>query len=174
MVIEDFALNLELFRLINNARHPLLDVFFTHFAYLGSGYVLFPLLIFLFIFRKEKVKPLILAIILETVLVISLKTFFNQPRPAILLEDVNLLFPLHWRSFPSGDTAMAFTIATVLSHGEKLHIKAILFLYAFLIGYERIYAGVHFPLDVFVGALIGIICGIISLKYSKGGVYERN
>ena len=174
MVIENFPLNVELFRLINNARHLFLDTFFTYFAYLGSGYVLIPVLIFLLIFRREKVKPLIFAVITETLLVISLKTLFNQPRPATLLNDVNLLFPLYWKSFPSGDTALAFAIATVLSQGEKLYLKALLFLYAFLIGYERIYAGVHFPLDVLVGTLIGVVCGIISLKYFTGGKNERN
>lgn len=174
MVIEDFSLNVEIFRLINDTRHPILDLFFTYFAYLGSGYVLIPLLIILSIFRRGKVKPLIFAILLETVFVVLLKTFLNQPRPASLLDNVKLLFPLYWKSFPSGDTAMAFTIATVLSYGERFYVKVLLFLYALLIGYERIYAGVHFPLDVFAGAFIGVTCGIVSLKYFKGGKNEGN
>ncbi|GAB6066367.1 lipid A 1-phosphatase LpxE [Aquifex pyrophilus] len=174
MVIENFELNIHLFRLINEINNPFLNKFFYYFSYLGSGYVLIPLLIATYILRREKIKPFILAIILETVTVVSLKEFLNQPRPASLLDDVKLLIPLYWRSFPSGDTAMAFTIATVLSKGEKAYVKIPLFLYAFLIGFERIYVGVHFPLDVISGAFIGLFSGLIAFKIISGGIYERH
>lgn len=174
MVIENFELNIENFRLLNSLNNPFFDTFFLYFSYLGSGFVLIPVVILTYFLRREKLKFLLLAILLETVSVIFLKTFFNQPRPATLLEDAHLLVPLYWRSFPSGDTAMAFTIATVLSKGEKRILKIILFVYASLIGYGRIYLGVHFPLDVFVGALIGILSRIFCYKILKGGKYERN
>ena len=164
MVIEDFGLNIYIFKLINGIDNPFLNKFFYYFSYLGSGYVLIPFLIITYVFRREKVKPFILAIIVETATVVLLKEMFNQPRPASLLYDVKLLIPLYWHSFPSGDTAMAFTVATVLSKGEKLWVKISLFLYAFLVGFERIYVGVHFPLDVFFGAVIGLFSGIISFK----------
>jgi len=167
LVIEDFPLNVELFQLINRAHHPILDRFFLLFSLLGSGYVLIPIFLLVYFLRREKLKPLALAIIIETLTVLTLKTFFPQPRPASLLEDVHLLVPLYWRSFPSGDTAMAFAVATVLSKGERPLVKFILFTYALLIGYGRVYLGVHFPLDVATGALIGVLSGILSLKITE-------
>jgi len=177
MIVEDFSLNIQLFRLINSARNSFLDTFFYYFTFLGSGWVVPPLLVFLYLKARERVKPLLFALALETVLVVTLKLFFNQPRPASLLEDVNLMFPLYWRSFPSGDTAMAFTIASILSYKSPPWLKALLYGYALLIGYGRIYTGVHFPLDVLVGALIGVGSGKLTLylyNRFRGGSDERS
>ncbi len=79
---------------------------------------------------------------------------YYRPRP-FAIEDVKLLF---YRpsvsSFPSLPVAMAFCFAagTRLANrrlGIVLHILATLFAVA------RVYAGVHFPLDVIAGAMIG-------------------
>lgn len=45
---------------------------------------------------------------------------------------------------------------------------ALLFLWAFLISYAQVYVGVHFPLDVFCGAIVGIVLG-----YIVGKIYEN-
>lgn len=44
----------------------------------------------------------------------------------------------------------------------------LLFLWAFFISYAQVYVGVHFPLDVFCGAIVGIILG-----YIIGEIYEN-
>jgi membrane-associated phospholipid phosphatase len=38
---------------------------------------------------------------------------------------------------------------------------AFLFLWAFAISYAQVYVGVHFPFDIFSGAIVGIITGSI-------------
>jgi membrane-associated phospholipid phosphatase len=42
--------------------------------------------------------------------------------------------------------------------------SAYLFLWAFAISYAQVYVGVHFPFDVFCGAIIGLILGYIPAK----------
>jgi undecaprenyl-diphosphatase len=41
---------------------------------------------------------------------------------------------------------------------------ALLFIWAFLISYAQVYVGVHFPFDVFCGAIVGVILGYIPAK----------
>jgi undecaprenyl-diphosphatase len=58
--------------------------------------------------------------------------------------------------FLRGDTAVAFLIVSFLTFvGVPLIFQILAWFYALLIGYGRIYFGVHFPLDVVVGGIIG-------------------
>jgi membrane-associated phospholipid phosphatase len=62
------------------------------------------------------------------------------------------------RSFPSGHTAAAFAFAT--GAGRELAWAApALYALAALVGYSRVHTGVHYPLDVIVGALAGVALG---------------
>jgi membrane-associated phospholipid phosphatase len=58
------------------------------------------------------------------------------------------------RSFPSGHTASAFAFATAVGHVLPREALALRVLGA-AVGYSRVHAGVHFPGDVLLGALIG-------------------
>jgi undecaprenyl-diphosphatase len=61
----------------------------------------------------------------------------------------------HSGSFPSGHATTAFACATVLAVLEpRLRVPA--FLLAAAIAYSRLYLGVHYPLDVLAGALLGV------------------
>lgn len=57
-------------------------------------------------------------------------------------------------SFPSGHATIAFAMAVVLSR-KKPKWKWMFYMLAVLISLSRIYLGVHYPLDVFFGALLG-------------------
>ena len=127
MNVENFSLNIELFYLINHTRHPLLDEFFRYFYVFGKGYILIPIVLYLAFLKREKLKPFILALALESALVHILKFAFKAPRPASMLKDVYLLEPLYHKSFPSGDTAMAFLLACFFSQGASTPIKILPF-----------------------------------------------
>ncbi|ADC88866.1 conserved hypothetical protein [Thermocrinis albus DSM 14484] len=131
MVFEDLPLNVELFYLINHSRHPLLDSFFSYFYLLGKGWVLLIPLSFLLLFQRKHLRTFLLTLSLETLLVEVLKTLTGQPRPASLLPDVYLIEPVYHRSFPSGDTAMAFMLACffflVLVHTEGCFCQCMLY-----------------------------------------------
>lgn len=59
--------------------------------------------------------------------------------------------------------ALAFFIGSILKNKIKI-LLPILVIWALLIGYSRIYVGVHFPGDVLVGFFIGLLLGVIFYK----------
>lgn len=70
-------------------------------------------------------------------------------------------------SFPSGHTSSAFASATAIFAGNKKWGTAAL-VFAALMGFTRIYLGVHFCTDVLAGALVGIIYGVIGFFIASG------
>jgi undecaprenyl-diphosphatase len=66
--------------------------------------------------------------------------------------------------FVSSHAANTFGLATFLTLklGKKQKAIAWLFLYALVVSYTRIYLGVHYPLDLFFGALVGVLAAFFS------------
>jgi len=66
-------------------------------------------------------------------------------------------------SFFSGHASNSFALAVffglIFKSAYRLFLPVLLFI-AFLIAYSRVYIGVHFPLDIFVGAIVGTLIGI--------------
>ncbi|RMH09369.1 MAG: phosphatase PAP2 family protein [Aquificota bacterium] len=167
MSFEPKELNVYLFYLINHNNHPYLDLFFQYFRLLGKGWVLLLAFLVVLLFQGERLKLFLLLFFIESLTVNLLKIVFSAPRPAKVLQDVHLLEPLYHKSFPSGDTAMAFALATFFSSGAPLWLKPLLWVYALLIGYGRVYVGAHFPFDVVVGALIGTLSYFVAHRLLK-------
>jgi undecaprenyl-diphosphatase len=84
-----------------------------------------------------------------------LKRVFRRRRPFVAFVHARVLGPQpRDHSFPSGHTAAAF--AGALLFGQHAPAWAPLFYaLATVIGFSRIYLGVHYPSDVVIGAAIG-------------------
>jgi undecaprenyl-diphosphatase len=91
------------------------------------------------------------------------KPLVHRIRPCFALEHVRLLVSqVHSYSFASSHAANSAAIAAVtwivFHRGavvEKL-FTSLMILYALVIAWSRVYVGVHYPGDVFAGALIGV------------------
>lgn len=84
-----------------------------------------------------------------------LKIFTALPRPFLSLAHVIVLVPDQGGfSFPSMHTSLTTALAmSVYIHHKRLGV--LLFIFAVLVGFSRIYVGVHYPIDVLAGGLIG-------------------
>ncbi|HEU0303969.1 MAG TPA: phosphatase PAP2 family protein [Gaiellaceae bacterium] len=85
----------------------------------------------------------------------GLKHAVGRARPEHALEGLDpLVTTPSSPAFPSGHAATSFAAAVVLSVALPRLAPAFLALAA-LVAYSRLYVGVHFPLDVLAGALVG-------------------
>lgn len=167
-LIWDF--NVYLFYLINlNLQNPILDYLMPIITILGSFYLWIIGLIILFIFGglKEKNTAVlgIITIILSTAIIVVLKFVIAEPRPFIVLDNVNLLESVNSFSFPSNHAATAFAGSLIL--GKKYGYIYLLMILACLVAFSRVYIGVHYPLDIICGAIIGLTCAWTILKYEN-------
>ena len=160
--LEAFPLNIALFHAINGRRCAFMDYLCIAVLFLGSGWIVLPVVVAAAIFRRRVVPVLLVALAIETLAVMLLKEWLHQPRPAGMLGDLYFVEWLKSGSLPSGDTAMAFVIAWVLQRGAHPALRTVLLLCAVLVAYERVYFGAHFPLDVVVGAGLGIAAAALT------------
>lgn len=97
-----------------------------------------------------------------------MKPYFERLRPCHNPELEGLLY-VYGRcgglyGFVSSHAANTFGVATFLTLILRKKQKGIkwLFLYAVIVSYSRIYLGVHYPLDVLFGALVGVLSAYLS------------
>ena len=115
-------------------------------------------------FRKnlQRISIVILLDILATyAIVLIIKSFFFVPRPYAKFHLHPFATPFTDSSFPSAHTAVGFSLATTLDYAES-KIRYLGWGIAYLIGISRVITGLHYVLDVIVGALIGIFLTLIT------------
>jgi membrane-associated phospholipid phosphatase len=87
----------------------------------------------------------------------TLKIMIHRPRPFKTYDFIRAKDGVGPHSFPSNHTAFAFAIATSLSMTfPKWYVVGPAYLFAGLAAYSRLYLGVHFPVDVLGGIVIGV------------------
>jgi undecaprenyl-diphosphatase len=89
-----------------------------------------------------------------------LKLWFERDRPPVAdpLPEPLVDTPATY-SFPSGHATVSFACATTLALAVP-RLAVPLYALAVLISFSRVYVGVHFPLDVVAGAVLGVAIAI--------------
>jgi len=169
-------LDIRIFELLNSINSPFFDVIMY---YVSNRFIWIPLYLFFIIFFIVKYKTRSIYIILTIILLIIFtdqlsvhlfKNIFERLRPChnpMLADKIHLVnnYCGGKYGFVSSHAANSFAFAIITSLFLKNRIVFwILLIWASIISYSRIYLGLHFPLDVSVGALFGIFSAILFYK----------
>lgn len=128
----------------------------------GYCYPLLPLLVYCV--SPEKALPFLLSALVAFAIELPtyklLKIFIKRNRPCEADIDIyKRISPSDRFSFPSGHTAAAVVIATLVSYFFPLLTPPV-FAWALLVGFSRIFLGVHYPTDVLASLLLGFLCAL--------------
>jgi undecaprenyl-diphosphatase len=165
------ALDRSVFLWINNHwANPVFDIVFPLITWLGNGWIVIAVVTIFFAvkrpaFLRQHLPWLVAVMLAGGLCIFALKRMIPRPRP---LSDFAPLIGagkvhihvlgqhLRYRSFPSGHALTAFAAGAYLSfllpRWTPLFLSA-----ATVVGLSRIYMGVHFPSDVVIGSLIGVL-----------------
>lgn len=157
-----------IFLLLNlRGYHPLwLDRVMWAATQVGNGAVGIFLGILLYFGGQRRLAIELLLGILTLWLTVELtKALVERTRPFLALENTRVI---GWRergkSFPSGHTAQAFFMTTLLAQHFQVNalIGLVLYAVALTVAFTRIYVGAHYPRDVIGGAILGSVWGILT------------
>ena len=164
---------------IPHFRNETLNDFFLTFTKLGNWGVILGLTIFisiLFFINKKRnlILPLFVSVLGSGILALVIKYLVDRVRP-----DTNLAVYLeHGPSFPSAHAALTtaffgffiyviWRFSTNLNKTAKIISTIVFGLVIILIGFSRIYLGVHFLSDVIIGYLVGFFSVLVGIYVSK-------
>lgn len=129
-------------------------------TYLGSGYVWTFAYLIIFALSTDKVKAILLSVILAELLglliIIVLRNLIKRERPN---ADITFLLPLPWQnnSFPSHHALRVSMLATMFGTAYPSWLPFLIFS-ATMVSISRIYLEMHYPFDVLTGSFIGFLC----------------
>jgi undecaprenyl-diphosphatase len=134
----------------------------------GSNYnlpLLLAAIILILVGRLRGLRFVVLAVI-SVVIADAIGTYvfkytLLRPRPCIALEGVRLLVGCtNLPSFPSNHAVNSSVLATLaLLQIPRLWLPAAAVV--LLIGFSRVYVGVHYPLDILGGSVLGIVVALV-------------
>lgn len=162
-------------------RTPEADLFFQGITYLAQEVFVIAIICWLFWCSNKKLAyTLGFSYFLSGLLVQALKITFRIPRPWILdpafAAVPSALAGATGCSFPSGHTqSITALFGTLAFHAKKWHQKLLCAAVIVLVGFSRMYLGVHTPKDVLTSFFLSIGCTLVCyvLFYRKEAAAGR-
>ena len=182
MIEEILKLDLDLFLYLNNLGNPYFDNFWIFLSKNEANVITYLLVLIVYIYsiNSNKRIKILFRLIIAIALLITVsdqtsnlfKDSFQRLRPCyneLISESLRLVkescggrygfFSAH----ASNSFSLAIFFGLLLRSSNRLFIL-IFSIYAFLISYSRIYLGVHYPIDILVGAIFGTVNAIVLYK----------
>ena len=96
------------------------------------------------------------------------KPYFERYRPSHEIRIAEQIHIPHHKGglygFISSHAANTFALAQLMYLAFPYWYMALLFVWAFIVSYSRIYLGLHYPADMFFGALAGILISTLAFR----------
>ena len=164
-------MELEILRNIQSIANPFFDFLFQLITICGEQLVLISIISIIYWALDKKFGEYIAYSVLTSVLLNNaIKDIFKMKRP-IGEEGIRTLREetATGYSFPSGHTQGASSFYGAMAIYLKKRVMYIIAtVMIILIGFSRLYLGVHYPKDVIVGGVLGVLTSLICYKlYNK-------
>jgi signal peptidase II len=113
-----------------------------------------------------QIRRFVVGFALAWIIVAVLKVAVNVPRPSVALENVARVLEGADNSFgfPSGHAAYTTLILLILWPMATRSIRALLVAAAIWVMWARIAVGAHFPQDLVVGILVGVLAALLAYR----------
>lgn len=168
---------------LNGLHTPVLDEVFKRTTQLAEAPLFLFILIVALRFSYGKGLVLLGSCSITFLIIQFLKkvVFETQVRPALFFEgkaELNFVQGVHIAyhySFPSGHTAAAFSLFTMLALlVENKKWSLLFFVLALMVGVSRVYLLQHFLRDVYVGSFIGVtVSTVFYLTFVRSSLYQN-
>ena len=144
-----------------SALHKLLQ--WGNLIFSGIVYVAYPMLLIGLLIQKNPILYRTIIVPLDSFIILSVARYFiNRKRPYEVYEcEPAIHRDKKGNSFPSRHVFCVFVIATTFVGAGFPSAGILLFLVGIGIAGIRVYCGVHCFSDVVVGAVLGVLCGVI-------------
>ena len=156
-------------------RGDLLNQFFFGVTKIGDWYIICTLIVIfvvaLYIYKKQDfIVPLLVTVVSAEFVIVILKYLVGRARPSGNIS----LFIESSSSFPSAHAALSLAFFGFIIYcvnklldkkNTKIIVTSLLLLLIILIGFSRIYLGVHFLSDVLAGYLFGFLCLYLTVHF---------
>ncbi len=186
--ISDGVLEREFYRVdtsviyaVVNMRNPDLTSFMLQVTELGNPLILFAIsaVTVIYLYTRRKKDAFIFSAILYCAVIVNiiLKAIYAVPRP----DYMPLVSEIYY-SFPSGHAMNSFVFFLSITYFIYRSTRNLTLLVicsvistvlVFLIGFSRIYLGVHFPSDIFAGYIAGVLWFVSAIALEKTVIFER-
>ncbi|MCE3199366.1 phosphatase PAP2 family protein [Paenibacillus sonchi] len=172
LFIKLHLLERRLFKWINGRLHnPFLNFWLFYLTHLGGATSAIGINLLIWALSPQPLRTVglqaLIALAISHLPVAIAKKLYPRVRPYLALPGTNTFHnPLKDHSFPSGHTTAIFA-STVPYMVAFPVLTAILLPLACIVGFSRIYLGLHYPSDVVAGAVIGsgVAAGTIALWF---------
>lgn len=153
-----YEIQLQWMSYLHQFRNGYLDTFFlglNFFDTIEFFVILIPIIYFIY---GRKIGLQVLCIfLLSKILNLLLKDLFHSPRPYHLAPEL-MIIQLSDLGFPSGATQTVVLLSGISFQLWKAPWNwIVLFIYAPLVSFSRVYLGVHFPMDIVAGWIVGLL-----------------
>ncbi|MEK6935495.1 MAG: phosphatase PAP2 family protein [Nanoarchaeota archaeon] len=173
-----FLYDSKIIKFFSLIRTEYFDYLFLSVTFASNTFIIFFFLTTLFLWKEHKRKwilPLWLSSLFAGIISYLLKVMVMRSRPfqEQLISVLQIAFHfmrnnfLSWNtSFPSFQAMLVFAALPILNK-EFRKFKYVWFVFACLVGFSRVYFGVHYLSDVLAGAIIGYLIGFAMMKLEE-------